>query len=80
MSEIVQLRKLYEDVLDRLMVRIRAGEFASGAQLPSERDLMETCGVGRPAVREALHAMLLRGGIQYPTSPGANPAWSALFR
>jgi DNA-binding FadR family transcriptional regulator len=64
MSEIIQRRKLYEDVLDRLMARIRAGEFAPGAHLPSERELMETYGVGRPAVREALQAMERSGIVE----------------
>lgn len=62
MSEAIQRRKLYQDVLDRLMARIRSGDIAPGAQLPSERELMEQYGVGRPAVREALQT-LERSGI-----------------
>ncbi len=62
MGEIIPRRKLYQEVVDRLMERIRAGEIAPGAQLPSERELMEIYGVGRPAVREALQA-LERSGI-----------------
>jgi GntR family transcriptional regulator, sialic acid-inducible nan operon repressor len=58
----VQRRKLFQEVLDRLLERIRAGEFAPGDQLPSERDLMQSYAVGRPAVREALQA-LERDGI-----------------
>lgn len=60
--EPIQRRKLYQEVLDRLMERIRAGEFKAGDHLPSERDLMEGYGVGRPAVREALQS-LARAGI-----------------
>ncbi|HET7714704.1 MAG TPA: transcriptional regulator NanR [Bauldia sp.] len=55
-------RKLFQDVRDRLLERIRAGEFQPGDQLPSERDLMQAYQVGRPAVREALQA-LERDGI-----------------
>lgn len=62
MAETIQRKKLYEHVLERLMERIRSGEIAPGAQLPSERELMEEYGVGRPAVREALQA-LERSGI-----------------
>jgi DNA-binding FadR family transcriptional regulator len=58
----IHRRKLSEAVLDRLMERIGAGEFPPGSQLPSERDLMEALGVGRPAVREALQS-LERSGI-----------------
>src|SRR5947208_749560 len=62
MAEIIQRRKLYQEVVDRLMERIRSGEIAPGAQLPSERELMEIYGVGRPAIREALQT-LERSGI-----------------
>jgi DNA-binding FadR family transcriptional regulator len=61
-TEQIQRRKLYQEVLERLRERIRSGEIPPGAQLPSERDLMEFYGVGRPAVREALQA-LERSGI-----------------
>lgn len=62
MSETIQRRKLYQEVHDRLMERIRSGAIPPNSQLPSERELMEEYGVGRPAVREALQA-LQRSGI-----------------
>ena len=62
MREPIQKRKLYQEVIDRLMRRIENGELSPGDQLPSERELMETYGVGRVAVREALQA-LARSGI-----------------
>ena len=55
-------RKLFQEVRDRLLERIRSGEFQPGDQLPSERDLMQGYQVGRPAIREALQA-LERDGI-----------------
>lgn len=58
----IQRRKLYQEVQDRLLERIRSGEIPSGEHLPSERDLMEEYKVGRPAIREALQA-LERSGI-----------------
>lgn len=58
----IQKRKLYQDVVDRLMLRINSGEIRPGDQLPPERELMDVYGVGRPAVREALQA-LERSGI-----------------
>jgi len=61
-NEAIPRRKLYQEVLDRLLERIRTGEIPPGAHLPSERELMETYDVGRPAVREALQA-LERSGI-----------------
>lgn len=61
-SEPIQRRKLYQEVLDRLLERIRTGEIVAGEQLPSERELMDTYQVGRPAIREALQS-LERSGI-----------------
>ncbi|MBN9023936.1 MAG: transcriptional regulator NanR, partial [Rhizobiales bacterium] len=57
-------RKLFQEVRDRLLERIRSGEFRAGDQLPSERDLMQAYQVGRPAVREALQALERDGIIQ----------------
>lgn len=55
-------RKLYQEVMDRLLARINAGEFPPGSQLPSERELMEAYAVGRPAIREAMQ-QLERSGL-----------------
>jgi DNA-binding FadR family transcriptional regulator len=64
MPETIQRRKLYQEVLERLMERIHSGELPPGSQLPSERELMEQYGVGRPAVREALQAMERSGFVE----------------
>jgi DNA-binding FadR family transcriptional regulator len=50
-------RKLSDQVLDRLRDMIRAGDFKPGDHLPSERELMQRFGVGRPAIREALQSL-----------------------
>lgn len=60
--EPIPRRKLYQEVMDRLLARINAGEFAAGGQLPSERELMDAYAVGRPAIREAMQ-QLERSGI-----------------
>lgn len=64
-------RKLSHEVLDRLLPRIRSGEFAVGSLLPSERDLMASLGVGRPAVREALQTLERMGLIAIVHGEGA---------
>lgn len=61
--EPIQRRKLYQEVLDRLMAQISSGVYAPGDQLPSERTLMAQLGVGRPAIREALQTLHARGII-----------------
>ena len=52
--EPIRKRKLYHDVLDRLISAILSSEFPPGSKLPSERELMLKLSVGRPAIREAM--------------------------
>ncbi|MGP9804850.1 transcriptional regulator NanR [Paracoccus sp. NSM] len=56
-------RKLSDQVLERLQDLMARGELPPGAPMPSERDLMERFGVGRPAVREALQHLHTMGLI-----------------
>jgi DNA-binding FadR family transcriptional regulator len=56
-------RKLSDHVLDRLKAMITSGEYPPGQALPSERDLMASYGVGRPAIREAMQALANMGLI-----------------
>lgn len=56
-------RKLRDNVQEQLLAAIDRGAYAAGAELPSERELMEQMGVGRPAVREALLTLEQRGLI-----------------
>lgn len=53
----IQRRKLYQEVLERLMHRIEAGGSAPGDHLPSEGELTERYGLGRVAVREAMQEL-----------------------
>lgn len=53
----IRRRKLYEDVVARLEAMIQDGALQPGDPLPSERELMLSFGVGRPAIREALFAL-----------------------
>jgi len=57
----IRRRKLYEEVAQRIEEMIRAGRFAPGDQLPSEREIMEELGVGRSAVREAMLSLQKMG-------------------
>lgn len=64
-------RKLGEQVLEQLLLMIESGAVKPGDALPSERDLMATYGVGRPAVREALQALQSRGWWRLAWRKGA---------
>ena len=55
--EPIKRRKLSHEIRDRLLDMIQTGELKEGDKMPSEHDLMERYGVGRPAVREALQAI-----------------------
>lgn len=50
-------RKLSTEVFERLKVMITSGALKPGDQMPSERELMERFGVGRPAIREGMQAL-----------------------
>ena len=63
MSEVIQRRKLFHEVAERLQETILSGGLRVGEPLPSERELMERYGVGRPAIREALLSLERTGLI-----------------
>ena len=59
----IDRQKLRDAVLEQLLAAIDDGHYQPGNGLPSERELMAAMGVGRPAVREALHVLEERGLI-----------------
>ncbi len=56
--------KLSEGVRRRLLDLIGSGALGPGEPLPSERELMERLGVGRPAIREAMQSLETIGLIE----------------
>jgi GntR family transcriptional regulator, sialic acid-inducible nan operon repressor len=56
-TEQIVRRKLSDEVFARLKAMITSGELQPGDDMPSERELMERFGVGRPAIREAMQAL-----------------------
>lgn len=84
MFEAVSTRRLYRVIADQLAEKIRAGEFAPGDRLPSERELAERLRVSRSSVREALIALEIAGLVEVrvgsgvfvmgPASPDIGPA------
>lgn len=53
-----------DSVVRALEARIAAGQLVDGDALPSERDLIETFGVSRTVVREAVAALASRGLVE----------------
>ncbi len=58
-------------VAQQLLQRIMAREFAPGAVLPSERELVETYAISRPVAREAIKLLAARGIITIHPRQGA---------
>lgn len=62
-AEQVRRKRLYEDVVEQIEAAIVQGDLRPGDFLPAERDLCESFGVSRTAVREALFALHQKGLI-----------------
>jgi GntR family transcriptional regulator len=52
---------LYHQLAEELLAQIHAGSYGAGAKLPSEHELAERYGVGRPTVRQATDVLVQRG-------------------
>lgn len=63
-SEPIIRKKLSDEVFARLKHMIETGELRAGDEMPSERELMERYGVGRPAIREAMQALAGKGLVE----------------
>lgn len=63
-DDTIRRRRLYEEVEQRLAEEIRSGRLKAGDAMPSERDLMQRYGVGRPAIREALLSLRQKGLVR----------------
>ncbi|TLU74657.1 transcriptional regulator NanR [Lichenicoccus roseus] len=62
-TERITRRRLSDEVFDRLRAMIVSGELGVGDAVPSERELMDRFGVGRPAIRQAMQALSNMGLI-----------------
>ncbi len=51
---------LYRQLADLLMARIRSGEYAPGHPIPSEHNLAQEYGIGRPTARQATDWLVRR--------------------
>jgi DNA-binding FadR family transcriptional regulator len=66
----IEARRLYEKISQKLAQAIADGEYELGQRLPSERELAQTFGVSRPTVREAIIALELDGLVQVRLGSG----------
>jgi DNA-binding FadR family transcriptional regulator len=63
-------KRLYRDVLEKMLALIDSGEFPAGGRLPPERELAERFGVSRPTIREAIIALEILDRVQVKTGSG----------
>ncbi|MDR1250788.1 MAG: FadR family transcriptional regulator [Treponema sp.] len=70
MFEQLQHKRIYEEVVDLIIRRIRSGMLTVGQKLPPERVLAEELRVSRTSLREALRALEIMGYIHSVTGGG----------
>jgi len=70
MTDVLQHRKLYEQVVERIRQQILAGDLKSGDQLPNERSLGERYGVSRTVIREAMKTLIQNGLVEVRRGQG----------
>lgn len=66
----IESKKLYLQIADQIMERVRDGRLPPGSKLPAERELAGRLGVSRPSVREALIALELLGVVEIRIGQG----------
>ena len=57
-------RKRADEIAEHIERAISTGEFKEGAPMPSEKELAERFGVGRPSVRQALFTLQQQGLVE----------------
>lgn len=71
MFKVVAGRKLYEQVVEQIKSMIAQGVYRKGDLLPSEKELIESTGVSRITVREALRQLSEAGVIETRRGKGS---------
>jgi GntR family transcriptional repressor for pyruvate dehydrogenase complex len=66
----VRTSRLYEQIVEQVEESILKGQLKPGDQLPPERDLAQSFGVSRTAVREAVKALREKGLLEAYTGRG----------
>jgi GntR family transcriptional repressor for pyruvate dehydrogenase complex len=60
----VKTSRLYEQIVQQVEESILKGQLKPGDQLPAERDLAQSFGVSRTAVREAVKTLREKGLVE----------------
>jgi GntR family transcriptional regulator, sialic acid-inducible nan operon repressor len=65
-------RKRADEIAEHIERAISTGEFKEGSSLPSEKELSERFGVGRPSVRQALFILQQQGLVEITSGARAS--------
>jgi DNA-binding FadR family transcriptional regulator len=68
--EPISRTNISKSIVDQVVDLIAGGHYRPGERLPSERELMETLGVGRSSIREAFQALAIMGLIDIRPGQG----------
>nr|WP_010131291.1 FadR/GntR family transcriptional regulator [Microbulbifer agarilyticus] len=63
-------RRIYQQVVEKMLTLLDSGEYPPGVRLPSERELSEMFEVSRPSIREAIIALEVMGRVAVRTGSG----------
>lgn len=70
--------RLHDEIAEKIRALIAQGRLRTGDRLPSERDLAQSFGVSRPAVREAVRTLEATGMVRVEHGVGVTVAeWAA---
>lgn len=70
MSEPIFRIKLYEEVANHILERIRSGEWSAGCRLPAEGQLAKEFDVSRSTIREAIRSLQMDGILRSKAGSG----------
>ena len=70
MTKRYRVKRLYQQVAEKIMALIDSQEYEIGERLPAERKLAEKFHVSRPTIREAIIALELAGYVEVKTGSG----------
>jgi GntR family transcriptional regulator, transcriptional repressor for pyruvate dehydrogenase complex len=69
-KQIKKPERLSDEVLEQLKLLLVQGDLKPGDQLPTERELSELFGVGRPSIREAIRTLCIFGFLEIRRGSG----------
>jgi GntR family transcriptional repressor for pyruvate dehydrogenase complex len=68
--EPVATRRTFEEAVEQIAEKVRAGELHEGDRLPSERELAAQMRISRPTLREAVKALVAAGVLEVRRGQG----------